>query len=76
MPRIFDNIDQKLLESLDYSINSAYRADFCVGYFNLRGWGLIANKIENFQGGDNQQCRVLIGMQRFICTIKVVCGRR
>ena len=64
MPRIFDNIDQKLLESLEYSIGSAYSADFCVGYFNLRGWRLIANKIEDFQGGENGNCRVLIGMQK------------
>ncbi|MBF2057249.1 MAG: NgoFVII family restriction endonuclease [Cyanobacterium sp. T60_A2020_053] len=64
MPRIFDNIDQQLLENLDYSINSAHSADFCVGYFNLRGWRLIANKIDNFLGGENNNCRVLIGMQK------------
>jgi superfamily II DNA or RNA helicase len=68
MPRIFDNIDQKLVEGLKYSLDSAYRADFCVGYFNLRGWRLIANKIENFSGKDNQQCRVLIGMQKLPST--------
>jgi len=68
MPRIFDNIDQKLLEGLKYSIDSAYGADFCVGYFNLRGWRLIGNEIESFSGEDNQQCRVLIGMQKLPST--------
>jgi hypothetical protein len=68
MPRIFDNIDQQLLEGLKYSIDSAYGADFCVGYFNLRGWRLIANEIESFSGEDNQQCRVLIGMQKLPST--------
>ncbi|WP_330205356.1 hypothetical protein [Cyanobacterium sp. Dongsha4] len=68
MPRIFDNIDRVLLEGLKYSIDSAYGADFCVGYFNLRGWRLIANEIESFSGEDNQQCRVLIGMQKLPST--------
>ena len=68
MPRIFDNIDRALLEGLKYSIDSAYSADFCVGYFNLRGWRLIANEIESFSGEDNQRCRVLIGMQKLPST--------
>lgn len=62
MPRIFDNIEQALFPALSSTLATAYRADFCVGFFNLRGWRLLADQIDRFTGRDDQCCRVLIGM--------------
>lgn len=63
MPRIFDNIELSLLASLTDSLKRARNADFCVGYFNLRGWRQLGPLVEQWKGGDGACCRLLIGMQ-------------
>lgn len=74
MAQIYDNISTQFTEGLKSIISNTQvkRVDFCVGYFNLRGWGLIINEIDALDGDfiyendDNVHriCRLLIGMQR------------
>jgi superfamily II DNA or RNA helicase len=63
MPRIFDNMQQSLLPELRKTLDGAVRADFCVGYVNLRGWRQLEDRIEQFVGGEDACCRLLVGMQ-------------
>jgi superfamily II DNA or RNA helicase len=62
MPRIFDNIENTLLPALQKSLVISSRADFCVGYFNLRGWKPLAGYMDHWEGGEEQCCRLLVGM--------------
>ena len=72
MPKIYDNINNHLTKGLNETLEVSKRTDFCVGYFNLRGWKEVANKIDNLSGktiieGNDEihrVCRLLVGMQK------------
>lgn len=64
MPKIYDNIENFLTAGLHDTLEVSHSADFCVGYFNLRGWKQVADQIDNFTGVDDNCCRLLVGMQR------------
>ncbi|MBN1548264.1 MAG: hypothetical protein JW902_16555 [Syntrophaceae bacterium] len=72
MPKIYDNIEHHLTKGLNETLPLSQRSDFCVGYFNLRGWVEVADRIEALPGmnvieGEDticRYCRLLVGMQR------------
>lgn len=72
MPKIYDNILNHLTQGLNETLELSRRTDFCVGYFNLRGWKEVADKIENLFGeivtekseDIHRICRLLVGMQK------------
>jgi superfamily II DNA or RNA helicase len=72
MPKIYDNIENHLTNGLNETLELSQRTDFCVGYFNLRGWKEVADKIDRLSGATvvegkddvHRICRLLVGMQK------------
>ena len=74
MSHIYDNIQSMVVDGLNDIVSNqgVLRADFCVGYFNLRGWGPVAPLIDQLDGetiveGEqsvHRWCRLLVGMNR------------
>lgn len=72
MPKIYDNITNHLTKGLNDTLEVSQRTDFCVGYFNLRGWKEIGDRIDKLCGKEiieNEDsilrcCRLLVGMQK------------
>ena len=63
MPTIYDNESEILLDSLKETLQTAKRGDFCVGYFNLRGWAKISQTISSIsRESDKPACRLIVGM--------------
>ena len=72
MPKIYDNIENHLTKGLNETLELSQRTDFCVGYFNLRGWKQVADRIDSLAGATvvegkddvHRICRLLVGMQK------------
>jgi superfamily II DNA or RNA helicase len=74
MPNIIDNEHIILAEQLSSTLKTARRTDFCVGYFNLRGWNQLADLIDTLPGEEvfeealdahvHRYCRLLVGMHK------------
>jgi hypothetical protein len=60
MTRIFDNVEQDLLTPLRGTMQVSKRADFCVGYLNLRGWQAVDDLVQPWNPEEGQVCRVLV----------------
>ena len=60
MSRIIDNIQQELLGALRQTLQVSKRADFCIGYLNLRGWQAIDDLVSPWNLLEGQVCRVLV----------------
>jgi hypothetical protein len=50
VPGIYDNLSVRLLPALKQTLADSERADFSVGYFNVRGWKLIDDLVDRLEG--------------------------
>jgi superfamily II DNA or RNA helicase len=72
MPKIYDNIENQFSVGLAEHLANASRVDYCVGYFNLRGWNMVCDAVNKLPGAMIKEkdssfyrhCRLLIGMTK------------
>lgn len=50
MPTIYDNIEKKFADGVLQHVKNAKRVDYCVGYFNIRGWNTVVSQIDQLEG--------------------------
>ena len=64
MPLVLDNIDERVEDALLTTLASSRTLDVAVGYFNLRGWNLIADAVDLLPDTPDGEpkVRVLVGM--------------
>lgn len=63
MPKILDNIESSTERELLETLGSSYRLDAAIGYFNLRGWGLLAEAVDALPArSEGPKARVLVGI--------------
>jgi len=72
MSKIYDNIENRFSEGLLEHSAGATRVDYCVGYFNLRGWKEVGDRIQELIGEETLEsgsrvmryCRLIVGMTK------------
>lgn len=72
MPTIYDNIEKKFADGVLQHVKNAKRVDYCVGYFNIRGWNTVVSQIDQLEGMEVKEngktytryCRLLVGMTK------------
>ena len=63
MPKILDNIENETERELIETLGSSYRLDAAIGYFNLRGWKLLAEAVDALpERSDGPKARILVGI--------------
>ncbi|MDE0162657.1 MAG: helicase-related protein [Acidimicrobiaceae bacterium] len=63
MPLILDNIELGTEAELLRTLDSSYRLDAAIGYFNLRGWKLLAEAVDALpKRPEGPKARILVGI--------------
>ena len=63
MPLILDNIALETEHELLQTLKSSYRLDAAIGYFNLRGWKLLAEAVDALpKRSEGPKARILVGI--------------